>query len=557
MDAGFNALREAFGDRWLGWFWLAVLQAVNGALGQAKSCGIRSALPLPQGEDVVGVRRRLAKEVGWLLPSGRQGQLKFVFFVAVEVGEDEQVVAVFGFAQQGEHRRLARAEPGEFCAVAKAWVRGEQLVQFGEFGDDVYVRAPVQTGAAVDVYFLFGQPLDAAREAVSAVDACERAEPVSEQRPVAAFFGQAIVVVRFAVMNEQADSAALLERMVEITGDLAAGEFLEQLRVGPLHAALGEACFGVVPAAAEALEQKNSVRKFQANFCGDIAPNRQRHLVAGVAAEAIDTTAAPRQECFLQLSPKRNRPGVDLDEVFPNHAPSAGAFELAIVQTAKPFGVIFLQHTPPAGVVDDEVEHEVAAESVRLIGQLNELVDAGCFAVELNQRRIDRREVERGVRAAVTAHARVESGRRWVDGEQVQPLAFEAAKDVRQLGRQVAQRSAWRDDRPAAVLELGQTLIERRGGRLVGGFGRTEQAREGAVNSVPETGVRRVDADRDVFALNPVVETGRVADVGSRLEKTGLVQRHVDAPSAVVGRHLEVTPAFVRRCAAGLDRVDD
>jgi hypothetical protein len=69
--------------------------------------------------------------------------------------------------------------------------------------------------------------------------------------------------------------------------------------------------------------------------------------------------------------------------------------------------------------------------------------------------------------------------------------------------------------------------------------------------------VRRVDADRDVFALNPVVETGRIADVGSRLEKTGLVQRHVDAPSAVVGRHLEVTPAFVGRCAAGLDRVDD
>ena len=216
--------------------------------------------------------------------------------------------------------------------------------------------------------------------------------------------------------------------------------------------------------------------------------------------------------------------------------------------------MVFLQHTPPAGVVYDEVEHEVAAESVRLIGQLNELVDTGCFAVELNQRRIDRREVERSVRAAVPAHARVGSGRRWVDGEQVQPLAFEAAKDVRQLGRQVAQRSAWRDDRPPTVLELGQTLIERRGGRLVGGFGRTEQAREDTVNSVPETGVRRVDADRDVFALNPVMETGRVADVGSRLEKTGLVQRHIDAPSAVVGRHLEVTPAFVGRCIAGLDR---
>ena len=32
MDAGFDAFREAFEDRWLGWFRLAVLKTVNGAL---------------------------------------------------------------------------------------------------------------------------------------------------------------------------------------------------------------------------------------------------------------------------------------------------------------------------------------------------------------------------------------------------------------------------------------------------------------------------------------------------------------------------------------------
>ena len=219
--------------------------------------------------------------------------------------------------------------------------------------------------------------------------------------------------------------------------------------------------------------------------------------------------------------------------------------------------MIFLQRTPPACVVDDEVEHQVAAEPVRLVGQLDELLDAGRAAIELDQRGVDRCEIERGVRAAVTAHARVGRGRRRVDGEQVQPFALEAAKDVRQLGPQVAQRSAWRDDRPAVVVQLGQALVERRGGRSVGGFGRTEQAREGTVNGVPKTSVRRVDADRDVFALNPVVETGRVADVGSRLEKTGLVQRNVDAPSAIVGRHLEVAPAIVGRCFAEFNRIDD
>ncbi len=66
-----------------------------------------------------------------------------------------------------------------------------------------------------------------------------------------------------------------------------------------------------------------------------------------------------------------------------------------------------------------------------------------------------------------------------------------------------------------------------------------------------------MDADRDIFALNPVLETGRVADVGSRLKKTDLVQRYVDLPCAIVGRHFEVTPAFVGRCTAGLDWFDD
>ena len=92
---------------------------------------------------------------------------------------------------------------------------------------------------------------------------------------------------------------------------------------------------------------------------------------------------------------------------------------------------------------------------------------------------------------------------------------------------------------------------------MVGGFGLTQQARESAVNSVPETRVRRVDADRDVFALNPVVKTGRISDVSCCLKKTDLIQRHVDAPSAAIGRHLYVEPAFVGRCAAEFNRGDD
>ena len=80
-------------------------------------------------------------------------------------------------------------------------MRGEQLVQPGKFVDDVFVRAPVESDAAVDIDFLPGQPLYPAGECITAVHAGECTEPVSEQRPGAPSLGQAIVVMGFAVIN--------------------------------------------------------------------------------------------------------------------------------------------------------------------------------------------------------------------------------------------------------------------------------------------------------------------------------------------------------------------
>jgi hypothetical protein len=58
-----------------------------------------------------------------------------------------------------------------------------------------------KAGAAVDPDFFGGEPFHAAGEAEAAAGTGQRAEAVSQQRPGAAFFGQAVVVVRFAVMN--------------------------------------------------------------------------------------------------------------------------------------------------------------------------------------------------------------------------------------------------------------------------------------------------------------------------------------------------------------------
>ena len=64
----------------------------------------------------------------------------------------------------------------------------------------------------------------------------------------------------------------------------------------------------------------------------------------------------------------------------------------------------------PAGVIDDDVQKNPAAAQVRLVGQFAELVNAGRALVENHQRRINGRQVQRGIRAAEPPEARV--GRR-------------------------------------------------------------------------------------------------------------------------------------------------
>jgi hypothetical protein len=60
---------------------------------------------------------------------------------------------------------------------------------------------PVQTGVAVDADFFGGEPFDAAGETEAAARTGERAETIAHERPRAAFFGEAAVVVRFGIMN--------------------------------------------------------------------------------------------------------------------------------------------------------------------------------------------------------------------------------------------------------------------------------------------------------------------------------------------------------------------
>ena len=175
-------------------------------------------------------------------------EMEGVRALGVGVDEDEQGVVVIPgrLAEERVHGRVERAEAGEFRAVEKRGVVGEEMIQAGEFGDEIVGAAPVQAAAGVDVHLFGGEPFHAAGEAEAAAHAGERAEAVAQERPRAAAFGEAVVVVGFAVVNHHADVAGL-RAVIEVAGDFRAGVILKQLGIRPLHAALGEERFGGRP----------------------------------------------------------------------------------------------------------------------------------------------------------------------------------------------------------------------------------------------------------------------------------------------------------------------
>ena len=86
----------------------------------------------------------------------------------------------------------------------------------------------------------------------------------------------------------------------------------------------------------------------------------------------------------------------------------------------------------PARVVHDDVEDQLA----RRVGGRPEVSSPNCCsavvrAVEVQQGRVDGREVQLGVRASEPAHAGVGGGH-GADGQQVQDAAAQAVEDVGQ-----------------------------------------------------------------------------------------------------------------------------
>src|SRR5665213_2538172 len=159
----------------------------------------------------VKLRERLAEQIELKIGNfkfqagGRERQQMGFFNVGVDQNQNG-IFSLGGFAEQRVNRRVWRAQTRELCAVKKARVVGDEFVELREFGNDVVGTVPIQTGAAVDADFFGGEPFHAAGKTEPADRTGQRTKTVPQERPSAAFFGKAAVVVRFAVVNVSADA---------------------------------------------------------------------------------------------------------------------------------------------------------------------------------------------------------------------------------------------------------------------------------------------------------------------------------------------------------------
>src|SRR5580704_10788865 len=102
--------------------------------------------------------------------------------------------------------------------------------------------------------------------------------------------------------------------------------------------------------------------------------------------------------------------------------------------------MIFLDVGTPAGVVADNIQKNAGTLEVGCISEFTELVHAGRALVKDHQRRVNRGQIETGVRTAETAITRHRRGR-GIDGQQMKYSAAECVNDVRKLCDQIAEFS--------------------------------------------------------------------------------------------------------------------
>ena len=262
----------------------------------------------------------------------------------------------------------------------------------------------------MDLDSLGGEPFHPAGEAEAAAHAGQRAEPVPQQGPGAPESGETLVVVGFAVMDVEPHPVALAKTVIEVASHLRPGVILEQLGIGPLHAAFGEQVLRGLPRPSQTFEEKQGFGILLPHPGRDVAPGGHGDFVAGVAAETIHATAAPGEENLRQVFPELRITMIQLGQVFPGNTPGTGADKGAVRGAQVPLWMRFLERGTPARMVGDHIQEDPPAAQMSRISQFAELIHAGRAPVEFDQCGINAHQVKARIRTPEPSHPRIGGG---------------------------------------------------------------------------------------------------------------------------------------------------
>ena len=262
----------------------------------------------------------------------------------------------------------------------------------------------------MNVHPLGGKPFHAGGEPEATALAGQGTQPVPQSGPRDSVFREAGIVVRLAVMHHQPAALPLLDAVVQVARHLGGLLVLEQFGVGPVHATLREQGLGDLPGTPQPLQEKDGLGVGLVDLRGDVLPRRQGHHVARIAAKAVHAALAPGEQGSGHHLPEGRTPMVQFHEILPGGPPGARTAEGAIRVPAEPFRPTLQEARPPARVVHEDIEQDLATPLMDSGCQFTKLILGGGFPVEVHQGGIDGREIQLGVRAAEAAHPGVGGG---------------------------------------------------------------------------------------------------------------------------------------------------
>ena len=206
--------------------------------------------------------------------------------------------------------------------------------------------------------------------------------------------------------------------------------------------------------------------------------------------------------------------------------------------------MVFLQRRAPAGVVDDDVDEDARIEGVGDVGEFAKLINARGAFIKLNERGIHSGQIQRGIRAAETAEARVGCGRR-MHGQQMNDAAAELVDDERQLFFKITESSRRRQGGVALRFERFQLRFQ----FFIGGageiFGRAKKPCEGAVNGVGGAREVWVNGNPHVGAVGPMLPVFIVEQIGLGFEVADFSEGQLDLPAVGGGLHRHIAPGGI------------